>query len=150
MAKDFLKGDSPDIWTREDERVKLFTELEKALFQAELEENFFRVLKLTRMILRLQMEVMKEKNKEGIELTGINTPTFIKQKETITNLQTRLTMAARGRTADPTVRNNNRQEVAEIISEIENLLDELFNNNTVLGLNYKKKDDPMKAYYGNK
>lgn len=162
MSNDFLKTNTPEVWTKEVYRNELFMKLEQGMFTAEIEGNYTGVLKLSKIYLRLQMEVMEEKvllkDENGAPLLdeakrqrrdtlyGMQTPTFQKLKARIMELEMKWNQSST-RKIDPQSRMNNTQERMEIITEIEELLDALFHNNTVLGLNYKKKNDPMKAAY---
>ena len=149
MSKDFLKTNTPEVWTREQARTELFTMLETQLFKYEAEDNYTGCLKMARMILRLQMEVMEEKQEtpEGKQTVyGKETKTFQTQKDKLNRLE-RIYQQTNVNVVDPASKANLQRQRHAIIEEIRNLLDDIFHNNTILGLNYRKKNDPMKAAY---
>lgn len=152
MNKDALKSDTPDNWTREQERNKLFTELESEMIRQEVAQNYLQAVRAAKEILRLQMELMIEKtrNAEGelVVLIGNQTTMHKTLKKKFEEIEEKILNNKTLRSADPLAKINNHQEYLELTREIENLFDELFTNNTRLGINYRKKDDPMKAYYG--
>lgn len=162
MSTDFLKTNSPEIWTKEVYRNQQFMRIEENMIEAEVSGNYELLLKLARIYLRFQMEVMEEKvetkDKEGNPVKdeagrvkretfyGLETPLFMSINRQITELETKWRNIS-SRKIDPLQRVNDNSERNETISQIENLLAVLFHNNTALGLNYKKKNDPMKAAY---
>ena len=150
MGNDFLKTNTPEVWTREQARTELFTMLETQLMKYEATDDYLGILKMARMILRLQMETMEEKTKgdDGkiITVQGKDTIMFQKQKQKINELEKSFRIVNR-QYSDPAAKTNARAEMNTIIEQIKEAVDDLFHNNTVLGLNYRKKHDPMKAAF---
>jgi hypothetical protein len=153
MNNDLLKSDTPENWTREQERNHLFTQLETEMIRQEVGQNYLQAVRAARQILRLQMELMIEKTEidgKKYVLIGNETNMYKEIKKKFDEIEEKILNNQSMRTVDPLAKINNQQEYLELIREIRNLFDELFTNNTRLGLNYKKKDDPMQAYYGKK
>lgn len=150
----FLKSDTPEVWTKEVYRNQQFLVLETNMFDAELIEDYGKLLRLSRIYLRLQMEVMEERvdtvndegEKKSVKELGMKTPLFQNMKREIDELEYKWSLM-QTKKLDPVMRSNDHRERRELIKRIQNLQDGLFHNNTVLGLNYKKKMDVMKAAY---
>jgi hypothetical protein len=151
MNRDFLKTDTPEIWTKEQYRNEQFMKIEFAMFDSERVNDYQQLIKLARMYLRLQMEVMEEKHQDEkgkkYTLMGKDTHMFQTIKAKIDELELQIQVLTK-HYSDPAMQRNATESKREVIIEINELLDQLFHNNTVLGLNYKKKNDPMKAAYG--
>ncbi len=114
--------------------------------EAEKDQDYFLVLQISRLILRLQMELMKETveyeedgKKRKKTLYGTETKQFQEMKTKIKALQTRLA-ETRSRSNDPSERYNNNKEMEALAEEIKDLSDDLMAANSRLGLNYKKND----------
>lgn len=161
-TQDFLKTSTPEVWTKEVYRNEQFVRIENNMIEAEVRGDYAFLLKLARIYLRFQMEVMEEetiqKDEQGniikdeagrpkkTKTVGMNTPLFKKQNDQISELEEKW-REKQIKKADPSQRRNDEQEKLDLIKKIENLLAELQNNNTVFSLNYKKKNDVMKAAY---
>jgi len=131
-------------WSREIQRQFQITTLENKSMESEKEQDYYSVLQISRLILRLQMELMKETSIDPTTgkkktLYGTETMQFKRMKERIKELQNRL-VEAKNKSNDPSERYNRTKEVETLVDEIKDLMDDLMANNSQLGLNYKKND----------
>lgn len=153
--KNFLNTDTPDVWTREMQRVLQFTNCEQDLRRFKSMGEWEQVLNVLEDLLMLQMETMDEKvtTKEGedppvtIKVKGKDTARFKVSYEKIKELRVR-ERSSNARFADPARNRNTKEERAHIEDEIRELVIDIFQNNIDLGLTYRKQSDPKKAALG--
>jgi len=132
-------SEASDIWTREKSRLYQFYELENMVMEAEINQDFPKAMRVSRAILRLQMEVMSEPDptNKRRKIKGVDTEMFKELKSSLDDFEERWLQVTR-RSSDPAARATADEDQRLLVNEFRSFLDRLFFMNTVLGLNYKQ------------
>lgn len=154
VDRNALKGDSPEIWTKESLRIVQITALEDKINLYKEAGQWGLVLNSMEDYLRFQMEAMEEKLKENNAdgtptkrtVIGMATPTWNEMSTELRELVDNWELLSINK-IDPATRMNDQEERRELIRRIKDLLNRIYNNNVKFALTYKRKDDPMKAAY---